>query len=122
MRRSNKTALFDHFIRDGNEPRWNGEAERLGGLEIDDELEFGRLQDRQIGRLRAFQDLPNIVAGLPIRVRDIRAVADQTASNGEFAELINRRQLVLCRKLYDQFASRIEKGIRRHKQSARAHL
>src|SRR4029077_13012243 len=34
-----RPALFDHFIRDGNEPRWNGEAERLGGLEIDDELE-----------------------------------------------------------------------------------
>ena len=29
------------------------EAERLGGLEIDDEIEFGRLLDRDIGGLRA---------------------------------------------------------------------
>jgi hypothetical protein len=28
-----------------------GEAERLGGPEIDDELELGRLHDRQIGGL-----------------------------------------------------------------------
>ena len=31
----------------------NFEAERLRGLEIDDQLEFGRLLDRQIGGLRA---------------------------------------------------------------------
>jgi hypothetical protein len=29
------------------------EAERLGGLEIDDEFELGRLIDRQVGRLGA---------------------------------------------------------------------
>ena len=27
------------------------EAERLGGLEIDEELELGRLHDRQVSRL-----------------------------------------------------------------------
>ena len=29
----------------------HGEAERLGSLEIDDEIEFGRLLDRDIARL-----------------------------------------------------------------------
>jgi hypothetical protein len=39
------------------EDRWrNGEAERLGGVEIDDQLEVGRLLDRQIGGLGAFCD------------------------------------------------------------------
>ena len=32
------------------------EAERLGGLEVDDELELRRLLDRQIGRLLALEN------------------------------------------------------------------
>jgi len=33
--------LFDHFVRDGDDTRRNGEAERLGRGEIDNKLEFG---------------------------------------------------------------------------------
>jgi hypothetical protein len=35
----------------------HGEAERSSGLEIDQQLEFGRLLDREIGWLGAFEDL-----------------------------------------------------------------
>ena len=44
----------------------HGEAERLGGLEVDDQLELGRLLDRQIGRLGALEDLSGVNAGLAI--------------------------------------------------------
>jgi hypothetical protein len=37
--------------------RRDGEAERLGGLEVDDELELGRLLDGEIGGLCALEDL-----------------------------------------------------------------
>ena len=40
------------------------EAERLGGLEIDDELELGRLHHRQVGRLLALENAADIDAGL----------------------------------------------------------
>ena len=33
----------------------DGEAERLGGLHVDDEIEFGRLLDRQVAGLRTAQ-------------------------------------------------------------------
>ena len=36
--------------------RRHGEAERLGGLEIDHQLVLGRSLDRQIGRLLALED------------------------------------------------------------------
>ena len=39
-----------------------GEAERLGGVEVDDQLECCRLLDRQIGRLGALED-PSGVLG-----------------------------------------------------------
>src|SRR5713101_1094839 len=43
------TALFDHLVGAG-EQRWrHNEAKRLGGLEVDDELELGGLFDRKFG-------------------------------------------------------------------------
>jgi hypothetical protein len=42
---------FDHLVGLGGQHLWHAEAERLGGLEIDDQLELGRLLDREIGRL-----------------------------------------------------------------------
>jgi hypothetical protein len=35
-----------------------GNAERLGGLEIDDQFDFRSLHDRKIGRLLALKNLP----------------------------------------------------------------
>jgi hypothetical protein len=43
-------SLFDYFAGDGEHPGRNGDAERLGRLKIDDELEFDRAHHRQIGR------------------------------------------------------------------------
>jgi hypothetical protein len=43
----------------------DSQAERLGGLEVDDELEFGRVLDGQLGRLGAFQDLVDVGGGSP---------------------------------------------------------
>ena len=40
----------------------HGEAECFGCLEIDHQLEFGRLLNRQIGRLGAFENLIDVAA------------------------------------------------------------
>ena len=38
--------LFDHLVGDGEQPWRKTEAEYSGGVEVDHELEFGRLDDR----------------------------------------------------------------------------
>ena len=43
--------LFDHLVGAGEQRGWHGEAERLCGLEIDHQFEFGRLLNGQVGRL-----------------------------------------------------------------------
>jgi hypothetical protein len=49
-------SLLDHFVC-VSEQRWrNGEAERLGGLEINHQLIFGRRLHRKVGRLRALEN------------------------------------------------------------------
>jgi hypothetical protein len=49
----------------------HGEVERFRGLQIDDQLEFGRLLDGQIGGLGAVEDLPSVNAGVAISSRKL---------------------------------------------------
>jgi hypothetical protein len=51
--------------------------ERLDRLQIDDELEFRRLQHGQVGRLGALQDLTGVGADLTIHVHTIGIVGHQ---------------------------------------------
>src|SRR5215204_5188995 len=93
LRRS-RAVSFDHLVGAGEE-RWRDrEAEGFSGLEVDDELDFGGLHDRQLGRLLAFQNTPNIDADLPRELGEIAAVAHQAASGRERAKDKDRRQRV----------------------------
>src|SRR5262245_55729579 len=66
--------LFDHLIRPRQQRRWDGEAERLRGLEVDDKLELGRLLDGKIGGLSAVEDLVHIRGDAAKEVDIVRPV------------------------------------------------
>ena len=60
----------------------------LAVLAIDDQLELGRLHDRQVRRLRALEDAAGIDADLTPRVRNVGSVAHQPAGFGEVTRRI----------------------------------
>ena len=68
------------------------EAQRSGGLEVDDQLEFRRCLNREVGGLFASEDAIDVRCRAPINVNVINSVGQQPAVDGENAERINRRQ------------------------------
>src|SRR5262245_29592265 len=74
-----RARLFDHLVGEREQRRRNRQAERLGDLQIDDEIEFNRLLDRQIGRLRSAQNPVNITSGAPELVSKVYSIGHQTS-------------------------------------------
>jgi hypothetical protein len=64
--------------------RRDREAERLRGFEIDDEFEFGWLDDRQVGRLFALENEPSVCADQSKDIGKVRSIARQAAGFGPF--------------------------------------
>lgn len=104
--------MFDDVVGAAEQRCGNLDAELLGCLEIDHEIEPPRLHDRQLGRLFSLENASDIDAGLPPCVRKIGAVAEETASSDVNAPDADRRYPVF-EALYDVevLAVETEQGI-----------
>src|SRR6516225_1962333 len=60
--------------------RWNRDAERFRGLQVDDKLELGRSLDRQVCGAGAFEDAVNVVGEPAIRILELRPVREERAA------------------------------------------
>jgi hypothetical protein len=90
----------------------HGEAERLRGFEINDQLDFGGLLDRQVTRLLALEYPSGVDADLTVRVRKTSSIARQAAGCGERAKLVDRGYRVTDRQDAKLFASTIESVVK----------
>src|SRR5713101_1783540 len=68
---------INHLIRPLQERRRDREAQVLGGLEVDEQLELGGLLYRQVGWLGAIGNLVDVRADLPGGVTEARAKLHQ---------------------------------------------
>jgi hypothetical protein len=72
----------DHLICQEEQGWGYRHPERLSGLEVDDQQEFGRRLHRQVRGLRTPQDAIDIRRGPPKLVGEIYAVREQAAAAG----------------------------------------
>ena len=87
------------------------EAEHPGGLSVDDQLELGRLHDRQVRGLGALEDATGIDADLTIGIRKAGAVAHQPAGFGIFTRRICRGDRMARRQVGQLDTPAGEKGV-----------
>src|SRR5215475_14368269 len=89
---------FDHLVGAGEQIWWHLDAECAGGRQIDDELELGRLYDRQVLRLRALKDATHIDADLTIRIPNVGSIAHQPAGFSIVTHVIDCWKGMSCRQ------------------------
>src|SRR5205807_6286497 len=85
----NSAASFDDLVGAGEQRLRHGEAEGLGGFEVDHQLKFARLLDRQVARLGALEDLSGVNAGLAKDSGKAGSIADQAACRDELAPVVD---------------------------------
>jgi hypothetical protein len=81
---------FDHLVGEREQIVGDFDAQRLGGLQVDDEFEFGRLKHRQVGGLGALENACRIYASLAIAVRpsgSFEAVSARGQGRHRFTQL-----------------------------------
>ena len=80
------------------------EAERLGGLEVDHQLELDRGLDGKLARLRALEDAIGIGRRAPKIIEQVISVGQQAAEFSEETERIDGRETVASRQRCDLHA------------------
>src|SRR5262245_33255170 len=93
--------LLDHLAGAGEQRVRDGEPERLGGHQIDDEVEFGRLFDRNVDRFRPAQNRVDMLGCAPVEMHVVDAVGYKTSSLYELARAVDCRQARALRKGID---------------------
>src|SRR5690242_16217722 len=77
--RQRRACSFDDLVGEGEKRLRDSETECLSRRQIYDEIEFGRLLDRDVARLRAVQNLINIISSAPKQIRIVCGVGHQTS-------------------------------------------
>jgi hypothetical protein len=72
--------LLNHLVGAGEQCARNRKAKLLGGLQIDDEFEFGRLVDRDVTRFGPVEDLVHIVGHAPPELARVGLIGHPPAS------------------------------------------
>src|SRR5262245_50950336 len=95
---------LDHLIRPRQHCGRDRQPELTGGLEVDDQLELARLLDRQVGGLRALEDLVHEGRRAALQIEIVCPINHETVSLYVLRYPMHRRQARLRGTVCDLFA------------------
>jgi hypothetical protein len=67
-RSGHSRALPDHLVGAGEDQSRDRQAEHFCRSAVEDQIELGRLFNRQVGRFRTLQDLVYVGSGTPVQI------------------------------------------------------
>src|SRR5262249_20519165 len=89
---------LDHLVGEREQPVRNLEAERLGGLEVDAQLDFRGLYHRQVGRLFTLEKATGVKSDLSVLLCQADSVTDEPSRDYELMKQVHGRNRMACRK------------------------
>src|SRR5215831_16930129 len=90
-----RTAILSHpSVRLCEDRRGNTEAEGLGRLGVDDQLELPRVLHGQLRRFLTLQDAVDVVSAPLECLRQLRSVGHEASVPAEYPEFVHRGQAV----------------------------
>src|SRR5260221_10003112 len=112
-----RTCSLDHFVSALLEEHWHVEAERLGGLEVDHQLELDRSLNGKLARLLSLEDAIGIDSRAPKIIGQVNAVGQQAAEFSVETERIDGREAVASSRRDNLRAMADREGIWHHDQT-----
>jgi hypothetical protein len=91
-----KVELFDHLVGASEQGERHGDAERLRRLQVDNQLDLGRLLHRQVGRLFTFQDAARVDAGNTVRFGKVAVAATGRSAQREASRAQRLKSIFNC--------------------------
>src|SRR5262249_59238866 len=110
----------EHVVGNGEYVWRHLDAECPRGLHVDDELEFGRLQHRQVTGLGALEDAAGIDADLTKDIREVGSVTHQPADFHRLTDRISRWNPVARRQSGKLHEATAQEGIASHEANIEA--
>src|SRR6266567_3186222 len=105
---------MNYFVRPRQQRGRDRQAQGLGRLEVDHQLELGGLLDGQIGRLGPLQDLVHVDRGTSLHLGSIDSIRHEAAWLNKHLELIDCGDPMRGRKIDDGLSMHEHEGWRRH--------
>jgi hypothetical protein len=83
LRKIPKTQSPNYLVGPTKRSIWDAQSQRLGGPEVDNQLELCRLLDGNIAGSSTSQNLVYVFGDAPVLCADVDAVRDQASIRGE---------------------------------------